>query len=43
MDLRLTEQQEILKKSAKDFLTKECPKAKVRELEKDEKGYDPDL
>ncbi len=41
MDLRLTEQQEILKKSAKDFLAKECPKAKIRELEKDEKGYDP--
>ena len=43
MDLRYTEQQEILKKSAKDFLAKECPKAKVRELEKDEKGYDPAL
>jgi alkylation response protein AidB-like acyl-CoA dehydrogenase len=43
MDLRFTEQQEILKKSARDFLTKECPKAKVRELEKDPKGYDPDL
>ena len=43
MDLRLTEQQEILKKSARDFLTKECPKAKVRELEKDAKGYDPAL
>ncbi len=41
MDLRFTEQQEILKKSARDFLTKECPKAKVRELEKDPKGYDP--
>ncbi|MDD5312941.1 MAG: acyl-CoA/acyl-ACP dehydrogenase [Dehalococcoidia bacterium] len=43
MDLRFTEQQEILKKSARDFLTKECPKAKVRELEHDAKGYDPDL
>lgn len=43
MDLRFTEQQEILKKSAKDFLVKECPKAKVREMEKDEKGYDPAL
>jgi len=43
MDLRLTEQQEILKKSARDFLTKECPKAKIRELEKDPKGYDPEL
>jgi len=43
MDLRYSEQQEILKKSAKDFLTKECPKAKVRELESDAKGYDPVL
>jgi alkylation response protein AidB-like acyl-CoA dehydrogenase len=43
MDLRYSEQQEILKKSAKDFLTKECPKAKVRELENDAKGYDPAL
>lgn len=43
MDLRYTEQQEILKKSARDFLAKECPKAKTRELEKDAKGYDPAL
>jgi alkylation response protein AidB-like acyl-CoA dehydrogenase len=43
MDLRYTEQQEILKKSARDFLAKECPKAKIRELEKDPKGYDPAL
>jgi alkylation response protein AidB-like acyl-CoA dehydrogenase len=43
MDLRFTEQQEIMKKSARDFLAKECPKAKVRELEKDAKGYDPAL
>jgi len=43
MDLRYSEQQEILKKSARDFLTKECPKAKVRELESDAKGYDPAL
>jgi alkylation response protein AidB-like acyl-CoA dehydrogenase len=43
MDLRYSEQQEILKKSARDFLSKECPKAKVRELESDAKGYDPAL
>lgn len=43
MDLRYSEQQEILKKSARDFLTKECPKVKVRELENDAKGYDPAL
>jgi len=41
MDLRFTEEQDMLRKTARDFLTTECPKAKVRELEKDEKGYSP--
>jgi alkylation response protein AidB-like acyl-CoA dehydrogenase len=43
MDLRFSEQQEILKKMARDFLTTECPKALVRELESNEKGYSPEL
>jgi len=43
MDLRFSEQQEILKKMARDFLATECPKTLVRELEEDEKGYSPDL
>ena len=43
MDLRFTEAQEILKKMARDFLTTECPKTLVRELEKSEKGYSPEL
>ena len=43
MDLRFSEAQEILRKSARDFLTTECPKTLVRELEKDEKGYSPSL
>ena len=43
MDLRLSEEQEILRKSARDFLTEKCPKTLVRELEKDEKGYSPEL
>jgi alkylation response protein AidB-like acyl-CoA dehydrogenase len=43
MDLRLTETQEILKKMARDFLSTECPKAMVRELQDSEKGYSPDL
>ena len=38
MDLRFSEAQEILKKAARDFLTTECPKPLVRELEKSEKG-----
>ena len=43
MDFALSEQQEMLKKSAFDFLTKECTKKLVREMEKDDKGYSPDL
>ena len=43
MNLDLTEEQEMLRSMARDFLTKECPKTLVRELEEDEKGYLPDL
>lgn len=43
MDVRLSEEQEILKKAARDFLTEKCPKKMVRELEKDEKGYSPQM
>jgi alkylation response protein AidB-like acyl-CoA dehydrogenase len=43
MDYALTEQQEMLRNTARDFLEKECPKALIREMEKDEKGYSPGL
>lgn len=43
MDLGLTEQQEMLRKMARDFLTTECPKKLVRDMEEDEKGYLPEL
>jgi alkylation response protein AidB-like acyl-CoA dehydrogenase len=43
LDVRLSEEQEILKKAARDFLTEKCPKKMVRELEKDEKGYSPQM
>lgn len=43
MDFSLTEEQEMLRILARDFLAKECPKAKVREMDKDGKGYDPQL
>jgi len=43
MNLDLTEEQEMLKTSARDFLTKECPKALVRKLEEDEKGFSQEL
>ncbi len=43
MDLGLTEEQEMLKKSASDFLQKECPKQLVRQLDESDTGYSPDL
>jgi alkylation response protein AidB-like acyl-CoA dehydrogenase len=43
VDPRLSEEQEILRKSARDFLTEKCPKSLVREMERDEKGYSPEL
>ena len=43
MDLDLSEEQEMLRTMARDFLTKECPKTLVRELEENEKGYSPEL
>lgn len=43
MDITFTEEQEMLRKSARDFLTSECPKTKVRELEDDQDGYSPEL
>ena len=43
MDFNFTEEQEMLRKSARDFLVKECPKARVREMDKQESGYDPQM
>ena len=43
MDLALSEEQEMLKKVARDFLKKECPKQLVRELDESEAGYSPEL
>ena len=43
MDPRLSEEQDILQKSARDFLTEKCPKSLVREMEQDKKGYPPQL
>ena len=39
MDFHLTEEQNILRKTARDFLGDNCPSAFVLEMEKDEKGY----
>ena len=43
MDLSLSEEQEMLRKMARDFFQKECPKDMIREMEEDETGYSPDL
>lgn len=43
MDVSFSEEQEMLRKTAADFLAAECPKTKVRELEEDEKGHSPQL
>jgi len=43
MDFGFTEEQEMLRSTARDFLEKECPKALVREMAEDEKGYPPQL
>ncbi|MBI3744175.1 MAG: acyl-CoA/acyl-ACP dehydrogenase [Chloroflexi bacterium] len=43
MDLGLSEEQEMIKKSARDFLDKECPKSLVRAMEEDNKGFSPDV
>jgi alkylation response protein AidB-like acyl-CoA dehydrogenase len=43
MDLGLSEEQELLKNMARDFVEKECPETYVREMEEDEKGYSPEV
>jgi alkylation response protein AidB-like acyl-CoA dehydrogenase len=43
MDIKFNEEQEMLRKSARDFLTAECPKTKVRELEDSDEGYSAEL
>jgi alkylation response protein AidB-like acyl-CoA dehydrogenase len=43
MDFNLSQEQEILKKTARDFFSKESSGALVRAMEQDEKGYSPEL
>lgn len=43
MDFAFLEEQEMLKKMARDFLSDKCPKTLVKEMEEDEKGYSPEL
>ena len=43
MDFGFSEEQEMLRQSARGLLEKECPSAAVRRLMEDERGYDPEL
>ena len=43
MDLAFTEEQEMLKKMARDFLVDKLPKTVVKEIEESEPGYSPEL
>ena len=43
MDFGLSEEQEMLKTSARDFLQKECPKQLVRQLDESDEGYSREL
>ena len=43
MDLGLSEEQEMLRTSARDFLQKECPKQLVKQLDEGDEGYSPEL
>ncbi len=43
MDFAFSEEQEMLKKAARDFLTERCPKTLVKEMEESEQGYLPEL
>ena len=43
MEIELSEEQQMLKKMASDFLTDKCPATLVKQMMDDERGYPPDL
>lgn len=43
MDFSLSEEQELLRNSARDFFRTECPKSAVKEIEAGDLGYSPEL
>ncbi|MBI4267067.1 MAG: acyl-CoA/acyl-ACP dehydrogenase [Chloroflexi bacterium] len=43
MDMTFSEEQQMLRQMARDFLTQKCPRGLVRAMEKDERGYSPEL
>ena len=43
MDLDFTEEQDMLRNSAREFLVTECDKTKVREIEESDEGYSTEI
>ncbi len=43
MDFSLGVEQKLIQKSIREFVIKECPKDKVRELKEDKAGFDPKM
>jgi alkylation response protein AidB-like acyl-CoA dehydrogenase len=43
MDLLLTEEEKMLRHTAREFLESECPPSLVRDMETDSRGYPPEL
>ena len=43
MDFSLSEEQEMLKKTARDFLETECTESVVMEVDKGDTGYSPEM
>ena len=43
MDFGFSEEQEMLRRSARSLLERECPPAQVRQMMEDERGYSPEL
>ena len=43
MNLDFTEDQKMLRTMARDFLSRECPKSLVRDLEESDLGYSPEI
>jgi alkylation response protein AidB-like acyl-CoA dehydrogenase len=43
VDYTFTKDQELIRKSAREFFVKACPKDRVRELKEDPRGYDPKM
>lgn len=43
MDFGLSEEQKMLKQTARDFLTAQCPSSLVKEMAENERGYSPEL